>query len=88
MTAPGNEGKVRRSLSDREQMRVVSAAHIAVLGVNILLVAGGIALAIWQSQEKANAVALYEAAGAYADNDVTKAITSASWAGWASRCSQ
>ncbi len=53
-------------------MRVVSAAHIAALGVNILLVAGGIALAIWQSQEKANAVALYEAAGAYADNDVTR----------------
>ena len=72
MRVPGNEGKVRRSLSDEDEMPIALVARIAAFGVNILLVAGGIALAIWQSLEKANAVALYEAAGGYANNDVTR----------------
>ena len=53
-------------------MRIASVARIAALGVNVLLVAGGIALVIWQSLEKSNAIALYESAGGYADNDVTR----------------
>lgn len=44
-------------------MPIVLVARIAALGVNVLLVAGGMALAIWQSLEKANAVAVYEATG-------------------------
>ena len=72
MSTPRNEGRARGSQSDGDRIRVASLARSAALGVNILLVAGGIALAIWQSSEKANAVALYEAAGGYADNDVTR----------------
>lgn len=72
MRAPGNEGRVRGSLSDGDQMHIASVARTAALGVNLLLVASGIVLVIWQSLEKANAIALYEAAGGYADNDVTR----------------
>ena len=43
-------------------------------GVKILLIAGGIALVIWQPLERINAIALYEAAGGYADNDVTRRV--------------
>lgn len=59
-------------LSDGDGMPIVLVARIAALGVNVLLVAGGVALVVWQSLEKANAVAVYEAAGGYADNDVTR----------------
>lgn len=72
MRALRNEGRARGSRSDGDQMRGASLARIAALGVNILLVAGGVALVIWQSLEKADAIALHEAAGGYADNDVTR----------------
>ena len=72
MRAPGNEVRVRVSLSHGDQMRIASVTRIAALGVNVLLVAGGIALIIWQSLEKAHAIALFEATGGYAENDVTR----------------
>lgn len=67
----GDEGKVRGSPSEGDEMRLASGVRIAAVGVNILLVAGGIVLVVWQSLGKANAVALYAAADGYADNDVT-----------------
>ncbi|WP_449373579.1 hypothetical protein [Arthrobacter psychrolactophilus] len=72
MRAAGNEGRVRCWLSDGDRMRLASVARIAALGVNVMLVAGGIALVIWQSLGKFNAIALYEATGGYANNDVTR----------------
>lgn len=72
MRAPRNEVRVRGSLRDGDQMLIVSVARLAALGVNVLLVAGGLALIIWQSSGKAKAIALYEATGGYADNDVTR----------------
>ncbi|GAA5229991.1 hypothetical protein [Arthrobacter cryoconiti] len=53
-------------------MPIASVARIAALGVNILLVSGGLVPVIWQSLEKSSAVVLYEAAGGYAGNDVTR----------------
>jgi len=67
-----NEGRVGGSLSGRDPIRIASVARTAALGVNLLLVAGGIVLVIWLSLEKANAIAWYEVAGGYADNDVTR----------------
>ena len=53
-------------------MWILRAASAAAHGVNILLIVGGITLAVWQSVALANTVAVYEAAGGYADNDVTR----------------
>jgi len=53
-------------------MRNLRAVIAAARGVNILLMAGGLALAVWQSLAMAHALGVYDAAGGYAENDVTR----------------
>lgn len=63
MRAHGDKGRGRGSVRDGCRMSIALLARSGALGMNILLVTGGIVLAIWQLVGKANAVASYEAAG-------------------------